>query len=50
MVMESRSHKLDINRPRCRHTKTNVQNIACLGKTAPLCNKQKSMNIWGSIH
>ena len=30
--------------------KTNMQNIACLGKTMPLCNKQHLSNIWGSIH
>ena len=30
--------------------KTNVENIACLGKTLPLCNKQHLGNIWGSIY
>ena len=29
---------------------TNVQNIACLGKTMSLCNKQQLSNIRGSIH
>ena len=29
---------------------TNIQNIVCLGKTIPLCNKQHLSNIWGSIH
>ena len=29
---------------------TNVQNITCLGKRMPLCNKQRISNIWGSIH
>ena len=30
--------------------KTNIKNIACLGKTMPLCNKQHLSNIWGSVH
>ena len=29
---------------------TNMQNIACLGKRMPLCNKQHLSNIWCSIH
>ena len=29
---------------------TNMQNIACLGKTKFICNKQQLSNIWGSIH
>ena len=29
--------------------KTNIQNIACLGKTMPLWNKQHFSNIWGSV-
>ena len=28
---------------------TNIENIACLGKTMSLCNKQHLSNIWGSI-
>ena len=27
---------------------TNIENIACLGKTMSLCNKQHLSNIWGS--
>ena len=29
---------------------TNIENIACLGKTMSLCNKQHLSNIWGSIY
>ena len=29
---------------------TNIENIACLGKTTSLCNKQHLSNIWGSIY
>ena len=28
----------------------NIKDIACLGKTMPLCNKQHLSNIWGSVH
>ena len=28
----------------------NKENIACLGKIMPLCNKQHLSNIWGSIY
>ena len=28
----------------------NIQNIARLGKTMPLCNKQHLSNIWGLLH
>ena len=30
--------------------KTNIQNIASLGKIMSICNKQHLSNIWGSIH
>ena len=29
---------------------TNIENIACLGKTMSLRNKQHSSNIWDSIY
>ena len=29
---------------------TNIENIAWLGKTTSLCNKQHLSNIWGSIY
>ena len=29
---------------------TNIQNMACLGKTIPLCDTQHLSNIWDSIH
>ena len=29
---------------------TNIQNIACLGKAMPPCNKQHLCNIWGLVH
>ena len=28
----------------------NKKNIACLGKTMSLCNKQHLSNIWGSVY
>ena len=27
-----------------------IQNIACVGRTMPSCNKQHLSNIWGCIH
>ena len=50
MIMKNRSHKQDINRLRSRHRDKYIQNIACLGKAMPLCNKQHLSNIWGPIH
>ena len=38
-----------MNRPRLRH-RDKYTNIAGVGKTMPLCNKQHLSNIWGSIH
>ena len=29
---------------------TNIENLACVGKTMSLCIKQHLSNIWGSIH
>ena len=29
---------------------TNIENIACLGKTMSLCNKKHLSNIWGSVY
>ena len=35
----------DMNRPRRRHREINMQNVTCLGKAMPLCNKQHLSNI-----
>ena len=35
----------DMNRPRRRHREINMQNVTCLGKPMPLCNKQHLSNI-----
>ena len=29
---------------------TNIENVACLGKTISLCDKEHLSNIWGSIY
>ena len=38
------------NRPRRRYRDKYIENMACLGKTMPLCNEQHFSNIWVSIH
>ena len=34
----------------CAGIETNIENIACLGKTMFLCNKQHLNTIYGSIY
>ena len=41
MIMANRLHKIDQD----VDMETNIENLACLGKTTSLCNKQHLSNI-----